>query len=314
MPDRPAKTDAALDVLFERLDFSVRTLAVCRVTAGWELTFPAAPRPTLFHVVDGAGKIDGSRAEFLVGRHSFVLIPAERTHRALVPPVATRPVGMGDAGAGLAAGLLVIEAGAAPWGLTAVCGEVDARAAGVVVLLTAQSEALHGDLSDAPQITGLYEAVMAEIPAPGPGLQALVGTLLKQSLILTLRRKAQMGHLTPSFAAAVCDPALTRAVTAMLLDPRREHTLASLAREAQVSRSVLAARFKEAFGQGPIGVLRELRLTTAARLLRAEGRSVKEAAHAVGYASRSHFSHAFAERFGVRPSDWADEQGANTPG
>jgi transcriptional regulator GlxA family with amidase domain len=53
------------------------------------------------------------------------------------------------------------------------------------------------------------------------------------------------------------------------------------------------------------GLIRSLRLQRAEQLLRAGAGSVSEVAYAVGFKSVAHFSNAFQERYGERPSAFA---------
>ncbi|MCW7753473.1 helix-turn-helix transcriptional regulator [Desulfobotulus sp. H1] len=78
--------------------------------------------------------------------------------------------------------------------------------------------------------------------------------------------------------------------------------LRELARQAGLSRTCFAERFRELFGMPPFAYLRERRMEAARALLLSGSVNVTEAALAVGYASLSHFARAFRERFGVLPS------------
>jgi Helix-turn-helix domain len=54
--------------------------------------------------------------------------------------------------------------------------------------------------------------------------------------------------------------------------------------------------------------VRDVRLRRAAQLLRVSGLSVDGIAGKVGFASRSHFSHAFHDEFGCSPADFRRQQ------
>ena len=82
----------------------------------------------------------------------------------------------------------------------------------------------------------------------------------------------------------------------------QDHSLGSLAREAAMSRSAFAARFRAAFDRAPMEYLREVRLREAARMLRQSSLPVDTVAGRAGFASRSHFSRTFRELFGQSPS------------
>ena len=72
-----------------------------------------------------------------------------------------------------------------------------------------------------------------------------------------------------------------------------------------MDRTTLFRRLKSETGQSPEEYLREKRLQTAARLLRESAGNVAEVAEAVGFASVSHFSRRFRERFDLTPATYA---------
>lgn len=79
-------------------------------------------------------------------------------------------------------------------------------------------------------------------------------------------------------------------------------SLSLLAAESGMSLYHFARVYRELEGQPPHRYLVEVRLTEAARRLRAGG-GVTETCFAVGFGSLSHFVTSFRRRFGVRPSE-----------
>ena len=71
-----------------------------------------------------------------------------------------------------------------------------------------------------------------------------------------------------------------------------------------MSRSAFADEFSAHFERTPMRFLRDVRLQRAASMLRTTDAPVAAVAHRVGFASRSHFSRAFSDHFGVPPSDF----------
>lgn len=71
-----------------------------------------------------------------------------------------------------------------------------------------------------------------------------------------------------------------------------------------MSHSTFARHFEECFARTPMDYLRDVRLRRAAQLLLVGGSSVDNVAGKVGYASRSHFSHACSEQFGCLPMEF----------
>ena len=102
---------------------------------------------------------------------------------------------------------------------------------------------------------------------------------------------------------ALRDPCTAAALAAMHRRPETPWTVASLAREAGVSRSVFAARFTQLVGEPPLGYLTRLRMQKASALLR-DGATLARVARMTGYASEASFSHAFRQWAGVAPGAW----------
>ena len=79
-----------------------------------------------------------------------------------------------------------------------------------------------------------------------------------------------------------------------------------LATDVAQSRGNLHRKLRELIGESPSDLIRRMRLERAAELLEAGAGSVGEVAYAVGFKSVAHFSNAFNERHGVRPSVWRE--------
>jgi DNA-binding response OmpR family regulator/anti-sigma regulatory factor (Ser/Thr protein kinase) len=80
-----------------------------------------------------------------------------------------------------------------------------------------------------------------------------------------------------------------------------------LARAVAHSRGHLHRRLRGLAGESPSDLIRRTRLERAAGLLSARAGSVAEVAYSVGFKSVAHFSNAFKERYGVRPSGFKQE-------
>lgn len=95
----------------------------------------------------------------------------------------------------------------------------------------------------------------------------------------------------------------------MHADPARAWTVSQLAGVAVVSRSTLAARFKQVVGQGPLEYLTGWRLELAAARLRRGDETLEAIARQVGYGSVSALSNAFKRRLGLSPRDYRRRAG-----
>jgi AraC-like DNA-binding protein len=146
-----------------------------------------------------------------------------------------------------------------------------------------------------------YSVDHAETSAPGGA--AVVAKLSEALFVETLRRyivllpTAQTGWL-----AGVRDTDIGNALAALHRRPAHPWTIATLAAEVGVSRSVLAERFRHYLSDTPIGYLTRWRMHLAAQLLQSTSKSVAEVASEVGYESEPSFNRAFKRAFKVPPA------------
>jgi AraC-like DNA-binding protein len=104
--------------------------------------------------------------------------------------------------------------------------------------------------------------------------------------------------------AALRDPVLTPAMRAIHSAPERKWTVAHLATEVAISRSLLDSRFRQVLGLSPIRYLNEWRMRVAQDLLATTEVTVAAIARRVGYDSEEAFSRAFKRARGQAPSLW----------
>ena len=109
--------------------------------------------------------------------------------------------------------------------------------------------------------------------------------------------------------AALRDPVLAPALSLMHGDPARKWTVAELASDVAVSRSLLDERFRRVLGRSPIRYLTEWRMHLAEELLATADLGVGAVARRVGYESEEAFSRAFKRTHDVAPSEWRARRG-----
>jgi transcriptional regulator GlxA family with amidase domain len=136
-----------------------------------------------------------------------------------------------------------------------------------------------------------------------PGGAAVLAKLSELLFIETLRRyiillpKEQTGWL-----AGARDPEVGKSLALMHRRPTHPWTIAALAKEVGISRSVLAERFRCYLSETPIAYLTRWRLQLGAQLLRSTSHSVAEIAAEVGYESEPAFNRAFKREFSLPPA------------
>jgi AraC-like DNA-binding protein len=202
-------------------------------------------------------------------------------------------------------GMLVVDAtdGKDPT-LRVACGAVMPNPLGSFGPLKTLTRPVVEDLSDFPVVSAAFAALLEEIKAPKEGTRAMMSALMKSCLVVLLRRHLEKSRLAGTAPAVFQDKRLSRAISAVLNLPAADHSVTSLAKEAGMSRSAFAREFKSALDMTPMEFVARVRLDLAHRYLETTGMGVEGIAVAVGFNSRSHFSHLFREHYGTDPSSY----------
>lgn len=144
-----------------------------------------------------------------------------------------------------------------------------------------------------------------------PGAGAILAKLSETLFIETIRRYiSKLPKQETGWLAGTRDPEVGKALAAIHQRPMHPWTIADLAREVGISRSVLAERFRHYLGEPPMSYLTKWRLGLGAQALRATTKSVAEIAPEVGYESEAAFNRAFKREFGVPPARYRSESKA----
>jgi AraC-like DNA-binding protein len=152
-------------------------------------------------------------------------------------------------------------------------------------------------------IAAIVDLLAGEIGLREAGSRAAAARLIDLLLIAAIRRwiEQQPQDARPSWLTALRDPLIGR-VLAMLHDgPGEPWTLATIAREAHVSRATLARRFTDAVGEPPLAYLRRWRMQLATERLKHTNETVETIARDVGYSSEYAFNRAFSRHRGHPP-------------
>nr|WP_307248591.1 AraC family transcriptional regulator [Catenuloplanes indicus] len=159
---------------------------------------------------------------------------------------------------------------------------------------------------DRDRLRRCIDLVMEEFRAARPGADLMVQQLAHMMLIHALRLylSAPAGDHTGWFAA-LADPRLSGALTAMHADPARAWTVRDLAALTGMSRTVFAARFRARTGETPIAYLTRWRMMLAAERLRTGDDTLSRIAGALGYDSQPAFNTAFKRVMGMPPRRYA---------
>jgi AraC-like DNA-binding protein len=145
-----------------------------------------------------------------------------------------------------------------------------------------------------------------------PGMTAVLAKMADVFLTEIVR-----GYLSGLDALAAAVPPATggdasvgAALALLRAQPDVPWTVADLARKVGLSRTALAARFRELVGEPPMSYLARVRLGQAAGYLSTTDKTVRQIARLVGYENEASLSKAFRRAFGCAPGRYRRQQGA----
>lgn len=142
------------------------------------------------------------------------------------------------------------------------------------------------------------------------GTDIMVSRLADILFIQAIRaHAASEGAEASGWIGALIDPRLSRAFAAIHARVENGWTVEELAREAGMSRSAFAARFRDSVGLSPLDYVTRWRMFRAGGMLRQGQHSIAEIAVRVGYENESAFAKAFKRVTGMTPGAYRREGG-----
>ncbi len=301
---------------------SLRSVVFCRceLRAPWGFRVPKREM-TGFHVIT-AGRCRLEMAEpktdVEVAAGDLLLFPHGHAHQMRDPPTAgTIPFQQALEKNPLDAQRVFRGGGGGP--LTSLlCGEFVLEDRRINPLLAALPPLvlIRGEEGQAaPWLRVTLDHVLAEVRATDQGAEVVLTRLADVLLIQTLRAYFQsVEGRTTGWIGGLKDPQISAALSLIHSRCGEPWTVASLAREAAMSRSAFSEKFKALVGEPPLAYLARWRLHSAARMLRSSNAKLAQVARRVGYESAVAFHKAFKRVIGAAPGDFRRQARASHNG
>lgn len=274
--------------------------------APWGLSFSPRDGPCFHMIVTGRCwlRLDAERIPLAAG--DLVLLPHGNDHQLAHPAesAATPLVALPSERVGHNAALL--RFGGNGEEALLICGGI--RFAGPIthpllerlprVLLLRREEQQGQPTWLDETLTMLHAEALSLRPGSAALMIRLGDILVLQTIRAWLERdeNRRLGWLE-----ALDDPEIGRALALIHRRAEEPWTVASLAREVHLSRSVFAERFSRLVGMSPIQYLTKWRMSLASSWMREERLSPSEVAHRLGYSSEAAFSRAFKRYLQMPP-------------
>jgi AraC-like DNA-binding protein len=304
MANRNAESmTSILDRYLSNLSVDVEPFALCMLQSGWRLTLPGPPTAMLHFVVEGEGWLscpDGTHSR--LAPNWLVVIPAGAVHSLETPETYEHELTIECTPTGPPVHHIV--AGESPAEMIVGCGTLNVRYGESIGLFDHLSEVLIVDLSDIPEVPGLFQSLINEQSQDEPGTPVLQGAIMTQLLVHMLRIISAKPGSNLTWLAALHDPRLAQAIDRIMDDPFAPHSVESLAESVHMSRSAFAKHFHDAFLRSPMNLVNHIRMERAAKLLTSTPLPVERIGSRCGFSSRSHFSNAFKKHTGMSPAEF----------
>lgn len=299
-----------LERLLSTLQVAVHAIAVCEAGPNAILALPGLPHPLIHYVLKGSGVLEVEGSEPIAFQpHSFIVLPRGSAH-AIITRAGAGPRRPGQSVATVDHMLRISAGLGEPAEAVLTCGTLEASYGGTIGMFDFIERPISVVLEPEDRLRKAFEALLEELLEPRLGSRLLTEALLKQCLVLLIRRIAP-DPMRSGWLLGSIDPRLAGPVLSLVEDPARNFTLDELARDSGMSRSVFAARFQSTFGTSPIDLLKRIRLHHAAELLERTDLPVSAVAQSVGYESRTYFSRAFRAEFGIDPRSFRAKRRGN---
>src|SRR5260221_4594503 len=166
---------------------------------------------------------------------------------------------------------------------TLVCGAFGMSTFGAPLISTILPRLVHLRLEQnrSHAFQSVLDLLAAETAQPGIASSCLIGSLYESMFVYAIRAYASSSVAPPKgWLAAMSDKHLSKAIEAMHSRLDRNWSVDSLAREARMSRSAFALKFRTVLGQTPLEYLTQGRMYRTGATIRSQNKSVYELASA----------------------------------
>ncbi|MCW5802118.1 MAG: AraC family transcriptional regulator [Deltaproteobacteria bacterium] len=283
-----------------------RTLVQGRLelTAPWGVRVDGARNLAFYAVVRGAVVLGVRDARIQLGAGDLVFLRKGLAHtikdhvRSRASPVAQVYAQRG----GRCGGIVQFGGGGAP--TTLISGAIAFDSNALDLLVACLPEVIHVP-GDARAVVHWLDSTLyllaTEMDGQEPGYELVASRLADVLFVHALRSHVKRNPCEVGWMTAISDAQVGVAFQRMHERPGEPWTVASLAREAGMSRAAFAARFKAVLGIAPLAYLTKWRIHHASDLLGSSARTIGDIAGEVGYETESAFTKVFKRHLGETP-------------
>ncbi len=295
--------------ILDEMEIKAEPFSLCELHGECSLGLGRLSGATLHYILAGNGECNlRDHANIPLSKGTMLLVPAHMSHSLLSFGHAETPLPeCHPAALKLAHHISRSATKDANQNLLALCGHITIGLRGATGLVDLIRKPVLVNINQGSAMDTTLSALLQELAAPKLGSRAIIRALLLQSMLHLFRDRLIADDPALTWMDAIADQALWDSLKAMLNDPSQPHSVETLAEVSGMSRSAFAKRFSDAYGDGPMKFLRQLRMNKAAELLENTEHPVKVIAAKTGFQSRSAFTRTFESHHGCAPRSFRIE-------
>ena len=302
-----------LDTLVSILEVEFVGLAELLVSPGHRFDSVGGAAPGIHYNLFGSGKaFIGDHPPITLKPHTLVIVPANTPFRVEIaepgqPGLLLRSVHCSTQPPPTGNTVRRFVVGDGEPAISVICGYFHASYGGVGDLFETLTEPIVEQFSADDHVDFRLKAALSELVGQEAGTGTMAASLLKQVLVILLRRSlVSLNHWVEQFSM-LRDPRIAQAFAAMVTNPGADHSTHTLAKVACMSRSAFMKHFNALVGRAPMSVLRDLRMRAASFHLMYTNATVDQISRHVGYANTTSFIRAFKKFYDKEPSTFREE-------
>lgn len=277
------------------------------LTAPWSIALPAMRDCLMFHMVNsGQCSLEVSGRENLKMRPGdFSLVPHGEGH-ILSSKQGLQPTNLFDIPREqISERYEILRYGGGGEPTMLICGAVRFSHPAARHLIELLPKIICIDSQNSPQmgwINSTLQLMAVEASDLRPGGETVITRLADILVIQAIRRWIEEDPTAlTGWLGALQDKQIGHSILMIHRNPEHKWTVESLAKEAAMSRSAYAARFKHIVGESPMQYVARWRMSLAMMWIKEENTTFDEIAGRLGYDSEAAFNRAFKRIQGISP-------------
>lgn len=280
------------------------------LTSPWGIFVPADSNIARFHVVISGRcwlSIDEDIEPFLLSEGDLAIVPHGSSHRLMDDPKSPCKELAEVLAEQEYSGEGVLRYGGGGLTTSLVCGYFSFEDDLMHPLIQALPRKIHIQGTQNRNFLWLdtvMKFIGSEAEADHIGAMLIMERLSEILFIQVIRAYSKTAPESIGYLAALGDNHISRVLKKIHMKPGDKWNLETLSREAGLSRSGFAERFRNLMGMPPMEYLTRWRMIIAGAELRETQKQVIEIAEEVGYESEAAFSTAFKRLSGKSPSSY----------